>query len=332
MTPVPGMAAMYGAVVPDATASLAATGAGIFGYGRAGMFDAGERARMAQIIATARSVLAPVSTSSAPVSLPGLPENRFKELLAGLAREFDVSENFITAVMFAESGGDPRAVGDNGHSVGLFQLHDRGMGHGMGDDRYDPEKNARVGVAGLAGSWHDGLAKGLTGEELVRFAYDQRFNPGGGWAYQGDRVVGYWRALEAATAVSRPGESSFAPHSLAWPVQGGRLTQSAHNGHMALDIGVVVGTPVRAVAAGTVVEVERLTTGYGWYVVVDHGGGWRTRYAHASAIDVGVGDSVSAGQVIMSSGNTGKSTGPHLHFEIERNGERQDPMGYLRPR
>ena len=321
-------AALFGNLMANGASTVptaAGAGGGIFGYGRAGIFNPGERARMAQIVAAAR----PVFTGSGVPPASVLPVNNFKDLLGGLAAEFDVPENFITAVMLAESGGDPNAVGDSGHSVGLFQLHDRGMGAGMGDDRYNPEKNARVGVAGLAGSWHTGVARGLTGEDLVRFAYDDKFNPGGGWAVQGDRVTAYWKRLEGVTDF---GSSAFTPGALGWPVAGGRITQEAHTGHMALDIGVVQGTPVQAVAAGTVVSVERLETGYGWNVVVDHGGGWQTRYAHASEIYVSVGDAVAGGQTIMASGNTGKSTGPHLHFEVEYNGERQDPLAYLRPR
>ena len=319
--------------LPAATASAGLTsGAGIFGYGRAGIFDASERARMAQMIAVAAPALTYSSPASSIAPATDSPANRFKDLLGRLAKEFDVPESFITAVMLAESGGNARAVGDNGHSVGLFQLHDRGMGYGMGDDRYDPEKNARVGVGGLAGSWHAGVAKGLAGEELVRFAYDDKFNPGGGWAYQGDRIVSYWKRLEGVAATSNiaPGDSSFAAGSLMWPVQGGHVTQESHAGHVACDIGVVTGTPVRAVAAGRVVSVERIETGYGWNVVVDHGNGWQTRYAHASDIQVNVGDRVAAGQTVMLSGNTGKSTGPHLHFEVIRNGERQDPLYYLK--
>lgn len=324
----------FGQSSGSSAASAGLTAPGIFGYGRAGMFNPGERARMAQLVAQAAPILnaqitTPIASPSSVAPASDLPANHYKDLLAGLAKEFDVPESFITAVMFAESGGNPNAVGDNGHSVGLFQLHDQGMGYGMGDDRYDPAKNARVGVAGLATGWHAGKERGLSGEELVRFAYDNRFNPGGGWKIQGDRVVSYWKKLEAVSNVDSSG-SAFGAKSLMWPVSGGHVTQEAHEGHMATDIGVVVGTPVVSVASGTVVSVERLDTGYGWNVVVDHGGGWQTRYAHASEIDVEVGQQVAAGQQIMLSGNTGKSTGPHLHFEVIYNGERQDPLVYLR--
>ncbi len=303
---------------------------GIFGFGRAALDNPAERARMAALLASMPVASQPTwSSSVGPAS--NLPENRYRDLLHGLAEEFQISETFITAVMLAESGGNPNAVGDNGHSVGLFQLHDQGMGHGLGDKRYDPEINARVGVAGLAVGWREGMARGLQGEELVRFAYDYRFNPGGGWKIQGDRVVGYWKALELQhTTPPDFASSAFAPKSLAWPVSGGNVTQEAHDGHMAVDIGVVQGTPVRAVAAGTVVKVERLETGYGWHVIVDHGGGWQTLYAHASDIYVEPGQQVTAGQEIAASGNTGKSTGPHLHFEVRYQGEQVDPLIYLR--
>ena len=95
--------------------------------------------------------------------------------------------------MMAESGGDPNAVGDDGAAVGLFQLHERGMGAGLGDLRRDPELNAAIGARGLADGWHEGIRQGLDGEGLVRFAYDYRFNPGGGNGYQGDAVFSFYR-------------------------------------------------------------------------------------------------------------------------------------------
>ena len=72
----------------------------------------------------------------------------------------------------------------------------------------------------------------------MRFAYDNRFNPGGGWKIQGDRVVSYWKKLEGVSSVDSSG-SAFAAKSLMWPVSGGHVTQEAHEGHMATDIGVV---------------------------------------------------------------------------------------------
>lgn len=116
-------------------------------------------------------------------------------MLQRLGNKHNVPWLFFKAVMLSESGGRPDAVGDDGHSVGLFQLHDRGYGYGMGDSRFDPETNAARGVEGLAASWHKVTGAGFTGEERLRAAYDDTFNPGGGWAYQGDAVVRYYDAL-----------------------------------------------------------------------------------------------------------------------------------------
>jgi murein DD-endopeptidase MepM/ murein hydrolase activator NlpD len=118
---------------------------------------------------------------------------------------------------------------------------------------------------------------------------------------------------------------------LGWPVSGpvtsgfglrwGRM-------HEGIDIAVAEGTPVRASAAGTVIHAGWLG-GYGNLVVVDHGGGLSTAYAHNSSYATSVGQSVAAGQVVAYSGNTGNSSGPHVHFEVRVNGSAVDPLGYL---
>ncbi len=99
--------------------------------------------------------------------------------------------------------------------------------------------------------------------------------------------------------------------------------------HRGLDIAAPTGTPIRAARAGTVSFAGR-RGGFGNTVVVDHGQGVSTLYAHASTIDVNVGDRVRAGAPIAKVGSTGRSTGPHLHFEIRRDGEAVDPAGALR--
>lgn len=121
--------------------------------------------------------------------------DRWDSLLNRLGAKYNVPPLFLKAVMLAESGGDPHAVGDNGHSVGLFQLHDQGYGYGMGDLRFDPEANADRAARGLAEAWHACIAAGYTGEYLARAAYDYSFNLGGGFAWQGDRVVAYMNEL-----------------------------------------------------------------------------------------------------------------------------------------
>lgn len=102
-------------------------------------------------------------------------------------------------------------------------------------------------------------------------------------------------------------------------------TRRAHHG---IDLASPLGSPIRASAAGRVVFAgER--GGYGNLVVVDHGDGTKTRYAHCQRIDVEVGEAVEAGQAIAAVGSTGRSTGPHLHFEVRREDQPVDPSDWL---
>ncbi|MDE7367216.1 MAG: M23 family metallopeptidase, partial [Lachnospiraceae bacterium] len=98
--------------------------------------------------------------------------------------------------------------------------------------------------------------------------------------------------------------------------------------HKGIDWGVPVGTACRASRAGTVVSAG-WSGGYGYCVVIDHGDGVRTRYAHLSSIQVSNGQYVNQGDVIALTGNTGDSTGPHIHFEIIINGTAVNPANYL---
>ena len=124
------------------------------------------------------------------------------------------------------------------------------------------------------------------------------------------------------------------------PVKTGTITATMYysNGsyHGALDYGVPVGTPVYAAAEGVVIKTANLTTSYGTYVVIQHANGIQTWYAHGTSgsILVSPGQNVSRGQQIMSSGNSGNSTGPHLHFEVRvspynYNTCRVDPRNYF---
>lgn len=104
--------------------------------------------------------------------------------------------------------------------------------------------------------------------------------------------------------------------------------------HTGVDIGVGLGTPIGAAADGVVVlagtnVVDGRPVGYGTYVVISHGGGLYTLYAHLSELRVAAGDHVRAGQLIGLSGSTGNSTGPHLHFEVRLGTDPVDPMPYL---
>lgn len=98
--------------------------------------------------------------------------------------------------------------------------------------------------------------------------------------------------------------------------------------HAGTDVGIPIGTTVRASRGGQVVTAGWVG-GYGNCVIIDHGDGVCTRYGHLSQVLVTVGQYVDQGEQIALSGNTGRSTGPHLHFEIRINGEAVDPMPYL---
>jgi murein DD-endopeptidase MepM/ murein hydrolase activator NlpD len=119
-----------------------------------------------------------------------------------------------------------------------------------------------------------------------------------------------------------------------WPVEGTLTSGFGYRWgrmHEGIDISVPEGTPIRAAADGTVIlmQSEYESGGYGNYTCIDHGGGLSTCYAHQSSFATSVGAQVSQGDVIGLSGNTGHSTGPHLHFEVRINGAATDPLGYL---
>lgn len=98
--------------------------------------------------------------------------------------------------------------------------------------------------------------------------------------------------------------------------------------HSGIDIGGDYGDPIRAAAAGQVIYAGWIS-GYGYAVIIDHGGGISTLYGHNESLAVSEGQMVAQGQVIAYCGSTGNSTGPHCHFEVREGGEPVEPLGYL---
>ncbi len=113
-----------------------------------------------------------------------------------------------------------------------------------------------------------------------------------------------------------------------WPTSGA-ITQYYGRYHLALDIGQWIGEPIKAAESGYGAVAGWSNVGYGWHIIVDHGNGWSTLYAHLSKINVKAGQAVTKGDVIGLAGTSGNSTGPHLHFEIRYNGVGQNPLNYL---
>ncbi len=142
----------------------------------------------------------------------------------------------------------------------------------------------------------------------------------------------------AALLAGRPVPPSLAgPGAIGWPVSGTITSpfgmrfdpvQHRYQLHSGIDIAAPQGTTLSAAADGRVIFAGWYG-GYGNAIVIDHGGGTSTLYGHCSQIFVGVGQDVQRGQAIGAVGMTGDATGPHVHFEVRRDGKPVDPLGYL---
>ena len=127
------------------------------------------------------------------------------------------------------------------------------------------------------------------------------------------------------------GPTSVSSAGFTWPIRGG-ISQFASWYHMGIDITNPAGTPIVAAQNGKVTKISTGTWdgGYGNNIMIDNGGGYQTLYAHMSGVNVGVGQEVAAGKTVIGYvGNTGRSTGPHLHFEIRKNGVLVNPLPFL---
>ncbi|MEU5946149.1 peptidoglycan DD-metalloendopeptidase family protein [Micromonospora sp. NPDC047465] len=143
---------------------------------------------------------------------------------------------------------------------------------------------------------------------------------------------------KATTAKPTPKKTSKPKPSWVVPMKGAAITSCYGPRwgtlHAGIDFALPAGTPVRAAFGGTVTKAGDVGDGYGISVVVDHGNGYLTHYAHLSTAKVGVGDKVGAGETIGLEGSTGDSTGPHLHFEVHQGQmwNQIDPAPFLRAR
>jgi len=190
--------------------------------------------------------------------------------------------------------------------------------------------------SGLVAARHSQL-EALT---TVRGEHEDAVAEAAGLSKVSEQLAGQIRAAQAAAAAAAtpaisPTQSVYRSEQSAsgfiWPVSGPVVSPFGMRWgrmHEGIDIGVGYGTPIHAAAAGTVITAG-WEDGYGNLIVIDHGGGLATAYAHQSGFAVGYGAHVEQGQVIGYVGCTGHCFGPHLHFEVRVNGSAVDPLGYL---
>jgi lipoprotein NlpD len=156
----------------------------------------------------------------------------------------------------------------------------------------------------------------------------------------GGKVLAPSDAGAPAIVAPAPGQptaptAATGPAPLRWPMKAPRLTSRFGTRwgrpHEGIDMAAPIGTPVLAAAGGTVIYAGDQVRGYGNMVVVKHANGLVTVYAHNSVLLVATGAAVTAGQEIARVGDTGRSTAPHLHFEVRRGDSPQDPLLFLPP-
>lgn len=174
----------------------------------------------------------------------------------------------------------------------------------------------------------DSLAGRLAGLEARQDGFRRLI----GVASSRDSALWLGNLRTAPTDAGGFGEGA-ATEPTAWPLATqGFVTQSDGGvaDHPGIDIAVASGSYVRAAGGGVVVDAANDPV-YGLFVLIDHGDGWRTRYGHASYLVAERGWKVRQGEVIALSGSTGRSTAPHLHFEILSNGRPIDPLSMVTP-
>lgn len=158
-----------------------------------------------------------------------------------------------------------------------------------------------------------------------------------------DQELAESRALEAQIKALQGGGSgstvNYSNTQFLWPSAASKRITSKYGNrlhpvlkvyklHTGIDIGAGSGTNILASNSGKVIKAQ-YNSAYGNMIIIDHGGGMSTLYAHASKLLVSVGQTVNRGDVIAKVGSTGYSTGPHLHFEVRKNGSPVDPMPYI---
>jgi len=239
------------------------------------------------------------------------------DTVLGIAAQFGIQpETIMWANATLESNPDRLAVGDQLNILPVDGvLHEVKPGDTLSGlaAKYKVDVNNIIGYT--ANELADASAALTIGSKVVI--------PGGTKPFVTPEINTAVRQADAPTDAVK-GSGSFS-----WPTSG-NITQQFWGGHRAIDIGSWVGAPVKSADSGYVVLAGGgWNGGYGNHVIIDHGNGFATLYAHLNSIFVKPGESVSRGQQIGTVGNTGNSTGAHLHFEIRYQGSARNPYNWL---
>ncbi len=243
------------------------------------------------------------------------------DTLSGVASRFGVRSSYVTWNNADVTDVDSLAVGQALQVPSVEGIiHSVRLGETVSEIalRYDADAQDIIGFR----------ANGLLGDPNRLREGSQILVPGG-------RKVNIASAIApprppASAVIASAGGVGAPGGGWAWPVVGLLTSPFAPWHPLGIDIAIPSGTPIVAASAGTVSFVGgNPCCSYGYHVIIDNGAGYETTYAHLSAFAVKKGEAVAVGQRIGSSGTTGNSSGPHLHFELHRNGVVQDPMQYL---
>jgi len=242
------------------------------------------------------------------------------DTVLAIAKRFGLQpETLMWSNSFIEQNPDRLKIGDQVRILpidGVLHVVKRGDTLSGIASKYETDMQAIVQYApnGMTGV-NDSLP---IGKEIVV--------PGGTKPYVAPTVGG----ASTAYSVARPAGALAGSGNFSWPAAG-YVSQGYWRGHPAIDIAGWVGAPVTAADSGYVVLAGGgWNGGYGNYVIIDHGNGFTTLYAHLNSIFVKPGETVSRGQQVGTMGNTGNSTGAHLHLEIRYNGVPYNPASYLK--
>lgn len=253
------------------------------------------------------------STKTAEQQISTVPKNSIHtvkegETLSTIAEQYHIDVDTL-------QGANPNLNDDIHPGDQLIILPQKGLLHtaGSGDTLWGIANTYQVEVAAIL------AANGKTGEDLS--LGEALFIPGGKKPKETERVL-----ARAESPVSRGSSSRFT-----WPTEGeltSGFAQRWGRHHDGIDLANDIGTPVRAARAGRV-SYSGWSSGYGRVVMIEHDQGYTTVYGHLNESYVTEGQYVKGGQSIAAMGNTGNSTGPHLHFEVRKNGTPINPYNVL---